>query len=340
MKVTIIYLGRGLGAGATTYSVASELRNAGILKRVILAKDIDIAERFSEEFSNSTFVEIPRKIGLKYLVLLVKFILFSFKLRGDKILVTMQHPFSILMLLWLRNTSSILHDVKPHAGDHKFKIITANFAVYFLSKKIFVFSKIQKKFLRNYFFFSRPVDVIKHPYSLHYNNLNVVEKFPKIDFLFFGRIEKYKGLNLLLEAFQYVQDQILEVNLVIGGTGRENVQTAGENIHVLNYKLEDETLVGLLRSAEVLVLPYYEATQSGVLALAAQFKCKLVITPCPGLIEQLSYTTDGFIAQDFSPQSLAKAMIAAKKSTQSPRPRDIETGVVNEFVTGNKSSLT
>ena len=55
-------------------------------------------------------------------------------------------------------------------------------------------------------------------------------------------------------------------------------------------------------------MPYIEASQSGVIAIAHSLSTPVVVTPVGGLIDQISVGKNGLIARDTSPESLAESI--------------------------------
>jgi glycosyltransferase involved in cell wall biosynthesis len=101
--------------------------------------------------------------------------------------------------------------------------------------------------------------------------------------LFFGRVMAYKGLNLLIEASDQVVQGFPQARFLVAGTGPELERLRPELrrrpwIEVRDYYIPDAETAQILCDADLLVLPYTEASQSGVLALAAGFSLPVVTT--------------------------------------------------------------
>lgn len=92
-------------------------------------------------------------------------------------------------------------------------------------------------------------------------------------FLFFGRIEAYKGLGVLLEAARLLDSRGLAYELTIAGRGGDLDEHRATIAALPNITLDeryipaDEVASLFARSAAV-VMPYLDATQSGVAAHA------------------------------------------------------------------------
>jgi glycosyltransferase involved in cell wall biosynthesis len=92
-------------------------------------------------------------------------------------------------------------------------------------------------------------------------------------FLFFGRVQPYKGLSYLLDACDMLRRRGRTFRLVIAGTGpdlarhRDRIAAAG-SIELIDRYIGVEEVPGLFRRALGVVLPYTDASQSGVSAMA------------------------------------------------------------------------
>jgi|GEM_PF-3300369 len=90
--------------------------------------------------------------------------------------------------------------------------------------------------------------------------------------LFFGRVEKYKGYENLAPIAKRLAGR--NIRLVVAGRGdSEHLEAARDlpNVEVINRFIPEEEVTELFNAAHVNLLPYREATQSGVLLLAASF---------------------------------------------------------------------
>ena len=100
--------------------------------------------------------------------------------------------------------------------------------------------------------------------------------------LFFGRIEEYKGLAFLYDAFIKTPDLHENYSLVIAGKGDLPFERKVDNNVIIINRYIDDTEVGYLyRSARCVVYPYISATQSGVLSLAFYFKVPTLTSDVP-----------------------------------------------------------
>jgi len=130
--------------------------------------------------------------------------------------------------------------------------------------------------------------------------------------LFSGRITTYKGLDVLLAAFESLRDRRPGLRLCIAGEGslapyRRQLDRL-KNVEVTNRWLEDSEIPPLFSRADIVVLPYTSASQSGVLAVAAGFGLPVIATRTGGLSEQIQSGETGLLVSPGSVEELAAAI--------------------------------
>lgn len=132
--------------------------------------------------------------------------------------------------------------------------------------------------------------------------------------LFFGRIVAYKGLDHLLRAQRLLRERGAEVEVVIAGSGsldpyaEQLRELPGLEVH--NRWHADEEVAALMERTDAVVLPYIEASQSGVAAAAYAAGRPVVATPVGGLTEQVVHGRTGLLARSMSAEALADAVQA------------------------------
>jgi glycosyltransferase involved in cell wall biosynthesis len=126
--------------------------------------------------------------------------------------------------------------------------------------------------------------------------------------LLFGRLEQYKGVEVLVEAMRIVWERRPDVKLVVAGTGPAARFVPAEPRISLHARYISEEEVGqLLAAASLVVLPYTQASQSGVGLLAVGEGVPLVVSDL-GALPDLAYDPS-FVCEHGDPQALADTII-------------------------------
>lgn len=120
---------------------------------------------------------------------------------------------------------------------------------------------------------------------------------------FLGRIEPYKGISLLIDAFEELKDK--DIHLLIAGNGAisEELMTrisSNNRIELLNRYIDDDEFDGILNKIDLVVLPYLRASQSGVIPMAFAFGKPVVATNVGALQEQVPAGTGLIVEVDAS----------------------------------------
>lgn len=132
--------------------------------------------------------------------------------------------------------------------------------------------------------------------------------------LFIGLIREYKGVDVLLNAMPAIIRRDPEIKLVIAGEfydGQEKyeklIDELGLRAHVIvRPKFVPSHEIGLyLAAADLNVLPYRHATQSGILVTAYAHGCPVLVTRVGGLAEVVDDGKSGFVVAGENPQAIA-----------------------------------
>src|SRR5262245_41104527 len=132
-------------------------------------------------------------------------------------------------------------------------------------------------------------------------------------FLFFGRIQSYKGLRYFLHAGELLHRRGHEFRLLIAGTGsdlerhRKRIACSGWVELIDRYIAADE-IPQVFRRATAVVLPYTDATQSGVSAMAFAFARPVVATNVGDVPDVVMDGESGLIVPPRDGRALADAM--------------------------------
>jgi len=131
---------------------------------------------------------------------------------------------------------------------------------------------------------------------------------PPHQLLFFGRLLPYKGLDRLIEAMRLLEAESFPVRLRLVGQGPLDLGPLPGNVDLERRWATEEEIPALFAAADLAVLPYQEASQSGVLPIAQHLGLPSLVTPVGGLLEQVEGGRSGFIAEDASAHGLAHSI--------------------------------
>ena len=164
--------------------------------------------------------------------------------------------------------------------------------------------------------------VIQHPLYSHFGDKKErIEsekrlglKPGKKNLLFFGLIRKYKGLDILLEAFGKLND---EYQLIIAGEPYGSFDPYQEIIDRLPSKdriyknlkyIKDSEVTDYFSAADLAVLPYRSATQSGISSVSYHFEVPMIVTDVGGLKETIGEKGTGLVSSECSPEAIKNAI--------------------------------
>jgi glycosyltransferase involved in cell wall biosynthesis len=145
--------------------------------------------------------------------------------------------------------------------------------------------------------------------------LNLDEACPVL--LFFGYVRHYKGLDIMLRAMPAILKREPKVKLVIAGQFFEDPGVymrlveqlgIGGNVDLYQGYVSSERSALFFAAADVVVLPYRSATQSGVVQLAYGYDLPVIVTPVGALPEMVRHGETGWVARDLSPEGFALAV--------------------------------
>jgi len=137
--------------------------------------------------------------------------------------------------------------------------------------------------------------------------------------LFFGRITPYKGLEYLTAAFREIQAR-LDCRLIIAGKVdrceaywtaiRETIREDVERERILDRAdfIPDDEAEVYFKAADVLVLPYRDIYQSGVLFLAHSFGLPVLAADVGSLKDEIVEGKTGFVFRPEDPVDLARTI--------------------------------
>lgn len=237
-------------------------------------------------------------------------------IRPDVLLFPMFHTWTPFLQFYLRDIPNVLtvHDPLPHPGlfawlDGQFQTLAIRQAT-----RCIVLSGSLRPALEKRGVPAGRMDEIPHGELSYYKRVagegQGMKAASSRTILFFGRITEYKGIEVLLQAFERVQGDDIRLQIVGDGDFSPYRRLADQSnrVEVINRWVVEEEVASFFEAASLVVLPYTSASQSGVLALAASFGLPVIATRVGGLPEQITHEQTGLLVPPGDPAALAQAI--------------------------------
>ena len=212
--------------------------------------------------------------------------------------------FGIIQRLAQRNGKTrciaLVHNMIPHEPS----ILDKIFAPFFVrnTNGFVALSESVVQDINRFDKAAKPKTSYPHPIYDHYGEQMTKEEAclalnlnPENEYmLFFGLVRAYKGLDLLLDAFGKVKDQLPKLQLIIAGEFYEDehkyrtlITNNGliDRVIIKNEFIADADLRKYFGAANLIAQPYKSATQSGVTQVAFHFEKPMLVTNVGGLGE-------------------------------------------------------
>lgn len=150
-------------------------------------------------------------------------------------------------------------------------------------------------FLKEYGYNSKRLSVphFKYVFPKKYDLANISKDIfdaintERINLLFFGNLNESKGVDILLESVNLLEDNIADkLNIIIAGKdfdGAVNrvVPKTGRSVRIIRRHITDDELRYLYQNVDYLSLPYRKTSQSGILEMAFYFKRPIIASDIP-----------------------------------------------------------
>lgn len=198
-----------------------------------------------------------------------------------------------------KNRIMTIHDPIPHD-----KLSILNKIREYIYQKVF-----NNKILLSNALLDDYVKYTKTPYdNIYISRLGVYDFLTKYELkpnlfgeyiLFFGRIAKYKGVELLIEAYKKTQLFNDGIKLIIAGKGllECDIPDERDGIIMINRYIENKELASLIYHSRFIVLPYRSATQSGCVMSAFAFNKPILVTNVGDLPKEVENNVTGLVVE-------------------------------------------
>ena len=220
-----------------------------------------------------------------------------------------------------RPTLVTVHDAEPHPGDTESGLMPHFMINHFNrsgTRLIVHGDSIKQALIRRIGRSPDVMDIVPHVALLRYAEIAKREGLTpraaddKRHVLFFGRVMAYKGLPVLLDAAPIVKESVSNLRLVIAGRGPalDDLQPRlnADHIELHDRFIPDLAVAQHFLDTELIVLPYIEGSQSGILALAGAFGKPVVVSDVGEIGALVRSTGMGLVVPPNDPIALADAV--------------------------------
>ena len=136
--------------------------------------------------------------------------------------------------------------------------------------------------------------------------------------LFFGFVREYKGLRYALMSIPEIAKTISDVKLLVVGSFGKDKESYIDLIKELKIEnsvflkdtyTPDNEVEKYFAASDLVVLPYIDATQSGIVQIAFGFEKPCVVTNVGGLPDVVTNEKTGYVIPPCDPSAISKAVI-------------------------------
>lgn len=227
-------------------------------------------------------------------------------------------PRQLLLIphLYSRLSKVILnvHDPRPHLGEFDlknyisrslFRTLVKTYAVYSAYSRDCMDSLVKNR--------NKKVVMLKMmPYSVFAKFQSHENPEPAANISFIGRISPYKGVENFIEAAKIVNRSYPDQHFIIAGKKipayelkYSDTDLEEYHIEVREKHLSNTELVEIVNNSSLVVCPYLEATQSGVVMTAYALNRPVLVTNCGGLAESVRHGVTGLVASENTANGIA-----------------------------------
>ncbi|WP_284944129.1 glycosyltransferase family 4 protein [Acidisoma cladoniae] len=251
-----------------------------------------------------------------------------------------------LITSWLRRFYPVLltvHDPQPHTGrdlDYSMRVDAFRKRLRAAASAFHVHGAYCHAQLVNELGIARPITVTQHGVILVPDAEQQMEPVPG-RILMFGRMEAYKGVEVLLDAADLLSERGVPHRIVLAGRGPElerlRARSASmSNVDVIDKFLTPAEAVREFQQACVVVTPYVNATQSGVVAAAFGNTRPVVASAVGGLVDAVRDDINGLLVEPARPDRLADdlARVVMDPALQHRLSAGVRTAAVSDFAWG------
>lgn len=223
-----------------------------------------------------------------------------------------------LHVLLNRGTGKVwtVHDPVLHSGEDKWQTRLAYRSYGYMNAQFILHNRQQRPaFIQQYGINENRCHYVPFgPLEIFriFEDGHPIEEEPKT-ILFWGRISPYKGVEYLQEAVLKIKEQVPGLKVIVAGKANYPLDTheleSNPVFEFINGYVPNDQLVRLIRRSALVVCPYTDATQSGVLMTAFAFGKPVLATAVGGIPEVVEEGINGQLVPPRNADALGNAML-------------------------------
>jgi D-inositol-3-phosphate glycosyltransferase len=277
----------------------------------------------ANRFLNSSNVHFINWNGYKYISLQWKLITAIITNRKAVIHFSNYHPCFILPALIARllNIKIFLtiHDIRTHSVNNiRYRLINLlllRYALFLLVKsKIFLsyyIADLSPKWIRKKYCVIPLAQDVRRYGKVEYTSRMGKNAIHPLRLLFFGHVDLYKGIDIFENAYRDILMKDIPLEGCVAGKQVINITSLSKlpGIVVRTGFIAEDDIVGLFDWADVVILPYREVSQSGVLPLSLSFGVPVIASNIGSFKEYIVDYENGLLFQSESWVSLSSKIL-------------------------------
>lgn len=229
---------------------------------------------------------------------------------------------NLLVPFWRRTPLlTTVHDIAAHPGDRDTRILP-KWATDFSARRadhLVVHGECLRSFaIERFDRDPQCVHVLPHPVIRRYADLATSRGLTRkvhdtFNVTMFGRVYAYKGLESLIRAEAILNSRVPNLKITIAGRGDDpwrlqHLMGDPTRYDIRSRFIADAEVAQIFLDSDLVALPYIEASQSGVLAIAAAFGKPVIATDVGELGRTVEDGRLGLVVPPADPVSLAEAI--------------------------------
>jgi len=137
-------------------------------------------------------------------------------------------------------------------------------------------------------------------------------------FLFFGFVREYKGLKHLLNAMPGIVKELPDCKLLVLGSFGDDKQSyldlieengVSDSILLKDTYTPDNEVEKYFTASDIVILPYEDATQSGIVQISYGFEKPVLVTNVGGLPDVVTDGKTGYVVEPRNPEAITEKVL-------------------------------